>query len=99
MANVCQVFQWLARHGDRRRRAPQPGALTESGVQPSTLKSSAQPLHFFFPTAPSTPAIWLLAVDEYDGLVEWRPARTDVMHCNVLVPDRHATEADEPVGG
>jgi len=38
---------------------------------------------------------WSAAVDERDRLVERRPARTDVMHRVVLVPDRHATEEDE----
>ena len=34
-------------------------------------------------------------LDERDRLVERRPARTDVRHGGVLVPDRHATEVDE----
>src|SRR5262245_61231746 len=38
-----------------------------------------------------------LILDERDRLVERRPARTGVTHRDVLEPDRHATEEDEPV--
>src|SRR4029079_711245 len=37
-----------------------------------------------------------LVVDERDRLVERCPARTDVTHRGVLVPDRHPTEEDQP---
>ena len=40
-----------------------------------------------------------LTGDERDRLVERGAARTDVSHRGVLVPDRHATEEDELVGG
>src|SRR5262245_4652972 len=40
-----------------------------------------------------------LILDERDRLVERRPARTGVTHRDVLEPDRHATEEDEPVRG
>src|SRR5262249_22263025 len=36
-----------------------------------------------------------LTLDERDRLVERRPARTDVRHRNVRVPDRHAAVEDE----
>jgi hypothetical protein len=49
---------------------------------------------------PVTPhAIALLTLDERDRLVERRPARTGVTHRDVLEPDRHAREEDEPVRG
>src|SRR5262249_49756622 len=38
-----------------------------------------------------------LILDERDRLVERRPARRGVQHRDVLEPDRHATEEDEPV--
>jgi hypothetical protein len=44
-------------------------------------------------------AIAILTVDECDRFVEWRPARPNVTHRDVLVPNRHATEEDEPVRG
>ena len=40
-----------------------------------------------------------LILDERDRLVERRPARMGVTHLDVLEPDRHATEKDEPVRG
>jgi hypothetical protein len=40
-----------------------------------------------------------LILDERDCLVERRPARMGVTHRDVLEPDRHATEEDEPVRG
>src|SRR5262245_28716070 len=40
-----------------------------------------------------------LILDERDRLVERRPARMGVTHRDVLEPDRHATEEDEPVPG
>jgi hypothetical protein len=44
-------------------------------------------------------AIAVLTVDKCDRLVERCPARPNVTHRDVLVPDRHATEEDEPVRG
>src|SRR6516165_9278940 len=40
-----------------------------------------------------------LILDERDRLVERRPARRGMQHRDVLEPDRHATEEDEPVRG
>src|SRR6476620_12610842 len=40
-----------------------------------------------------------LILDESHRLIEWCPRVTDVAHCGVLVPDRHATEQDELVRG
>ena len=40
-----------------------------------------------------------LTGDERDRLVERGAARTDVSYRGVLVPDRHAAEEDELVGG
>src|SRR5262245_66093315 len=40
-----------------------------------------------------------LILDERDRLVARCPARRGVQHRDVLEPDRHATEEDEPVWG
>ena len=48
---------------------------------------------------PFVHSIPLLFLHERDRLVERSPAGTDVVHGDVLVPDRHATEQHEFVRG
>lgn len=65
---------------------PPPGDATQSHQRASTH--------------PVTPhAMEMLTLDERDRLVERCPACTDVIHHDVLEPDRHAAEEDELARG
>src|SRR6516162_2501949 len=46
-----------------------------------------------------TPMRFQLVLDEGDRVFERSPPRADVLHRDVLVPDRHATEQHELVWG
>ena len=73
-----------------------PPLVTE--VSLSFMASPCTPVHVALSTTRAD-AIAVLTVDKCDRLVERRPARPNVTHRDVLVPDRHATKEDEPVRG
>src|SRR5262249_62431080 len=100
----CQRMCWLASAKYRRTvggrgvrsavSSPAPTAPSSSSVRLTSEPAAADPL--LEPGRADARVGGLgLTLDERDRLVERRPARTDVRHRFVLVPDRHAAEEEE----
>src|SRR5262245_51148967 len=98
---VASLWSVICTRRARRRTMKLSGGATLGSMQLDAAQvapSAAAPgsAWSLFKTTPDPFSFPLgLTLDERDRLVERRPARTDVRHREVLVPDRHAAEEDE----